>query len=93
MDESQASRIIEMGCYGIGVSRILAASIETSCDAAGIKWPDSIAPYRLVIIPIGDSSDTGKLMEQAETLAAKMVAEVRNNHYGGSFKTDQLGFH
>lgn len=42
---------IEMGCFGIGVSRIMAALIETSHDKNGIIWPDSIAPYKAIIIP------------------------------------------
>ena len=42
-----------MGCYGIGVSRVVAAAIEQSYDEKGIIWPDSIAPFDVVIVPIG----------------------------------------
>lgn len=48
----------QMGCYGIGVSRIVGAAIEQGNDDSGIRWPDAIAPFQLVIIPIkADKSD------------------------------------
>jgi prolyl-tRNA synthetase len=65
-----------MGCYGIGVSRILATSIETSHDKSGIRWPDSIAPYRAIIVPIGDASETTKLMAKAEEIYSAITKEV-----------------
>jgi prolyl-tRNA synthetase len=42
-----------MGCYGIGVTRILGAAIEQNHDARGIVWPDAIAPFSVVVCPIG----------------------------------------
>ncbi len=53
LDESGKERIMEMGCYGIGVSRIVAAAIEQNHDARGIVWPRAIAPFELAIVPIG----------------------------------------
>jgi prolyl-tRNA synthetase len=53
LDEAGKELTPEMGCYGIGVSRIVAAVIEQRNDASGILWPDAIAPFRLVICPIG----------------------------------------
>ena len=53
LDESGQSRIMEMGCYGIGVSRIVAAAIEQNNDERGIRFPDAIAPFRVAIVPIG----------------------------------------
>ncbi|MDP2962143.1 MAG: His/Gly/Thr/Pro-type tRNA ligase C-terminal domain-containing protein, partial [Sulfurimicrobium sp.] len=53
LDESGKDRVMEMGCYGIGVSRIVAAAIEQNNDARGIIWPRSIAPFELAIVPIG----------------------------------------
>ncbi len=44
---------MEMGCYGIGVSRILGAAIEQNYDARGIIWPEAIAPFEAVIVPMG----------------------------------------
>lgn len=51
-DQSGQQQIPFMGCYGIGASRIVAAAIEQSHDEKGIIWPNSIAPYNIIIIPI-----------------------------------------
>ena len=53
LDESGQTQNMEMGCYGIGVSRIVAAAIEQNHDDHGIIFPDTIAPFQLAIIPIG----------------------------------------
>jgi len=52
LDEQGQEVVLESGCYGIGVSRIVAATIEQSHDDAGICWPASIAPFTVVIVPI-----------------------------------------
>jgi len=52
LDEHGKSITLTMGCYGIGVSRIVAAAIEQNHDEKGIKWPTSIAPFQLGLIPI-----------------------------------------
>ncbi len=53
LDEAGQSRPMEMGCYGIGVSRIVAAAIEQNHDERGIIWPQPIAPFQIAIAPIG----------------------------------------
>ena len=53
LDETGKSQVLEMGCYGIGVSRIVGAAIEQGNDARGIIFPRAIAPFDLVIVPIG----------------------------------------
>lgn len=53
LDESGSTQYMEMGCYGIGVSRIVAAAIEQNHDEYGIIFPAAIAPFQLAIIPIG----------------------------------------
>jgi prolyl-tRNA synthetase len=53
LDEGGKSQIMEMGCYGIGVTRVVAAAIEQNHDARGIIFPASIAPFDVVIVPIG----------------------------------------
>jgi prolyl-tRNA synthetase len=53
LDNNGKAALMPMGCYGIGVSRIVAAAIEQNNDARGIIWPDAIAPFQLVITPIG----------------------------------------
>jgi prolyl-tRNA synthetase len=53
LDETGKPRLMEMGCYGIGVTRILGAAIEQGHDERGIVWPVSMAPFAVVICPIG----------------------------------------
>jgi prolyl-tRNA synthetase len=53
LDESGQSQVMEMGCYGIGVSRIVASAIEQNHDDHGIIFPSAMAPFQLVIVPIG----------------------------------------
>jgi prolyl-tRNA synthetase len=53
LDENGKPQLMEMGCYGIGVTRILGAAIEQNHDERGIIWPASIAPFAVVICPIG----------------------------------------
>jgi prolyl-tRNA synthetase len=52
LDEQGKQRPFEMGCYGIGVTRIVGAAIEQGNDERGIVWPDPIAPFRLAIVPL-----------------------------------------
>ena len=72
LDESQQEKPIVMGCYGIGVSRLVAAAIEQNHDANGILWPMSIAPYHVVVVPAGKEPE---LVEQAEKFYAALVKE------------------
>jgi prolyl-tRNA synthetase len=67
LDESGQTRPIEMGCYGIGVTRLLGAAIEQGHDERGIIWPDSIAPFEVVICPVNFRQST-VVREQAERL-------------------------
>ena len=53
LDETGKQQPMEMGCYGIGITRIVAAAIEQNHDERGILWPASIAPFALAIVPIG----------------------------------------
>lgn len=53
LDEQGQSQLMQMGCYGIGVTRIAAAAIEQNNDEKGIIWPSSIAPFEVVICPLG----------------------------------------
>jgi prolyl-tRNA synthetase len=52
-DDSGAARPFVMGCYGIGINRILAAVAETRADEDGLIWPPEIAPYAVVLLPLG----------------------------------------
>ncbi|NMG44463.1 proline--tRNA ligase [Aromatoleum toluvorans] len=53
LDVDGKPKHFEMGCYGIGVTRILGAAIEQNNDARGIIWPDALAPFRIVVCPVG----------------------------------------
>ena len=53
IDEKGETRPMEMGCYGIGVTRVVAAAIEQNHDERGIVWPDPMAPFVLALIPLG----------------------------------------
>jgi len=53
LDEGGKPQLMQMGCYGIGVTRILGAAIEQNHDERGIVWPDAMAPFAVVICPIG----------------------------------------
>ena len=61
LDETGKPQLMQMGCYGIGVTRILGAAIEQNFDDKGIIWPTSIAPFEVVLCPMGyDRSETVK---------------------------------
>ncbi|MDG1026328.1 MAG: proline--tRNA ligase [Gammaproteobacteria bacterium] len=78
LDENGKSVIMPMGCYGIGVTRVVAACIEQNHDAQGIIWPDAIAPFHLVIVLI-DAHKSELIIEVGERLYAhvqQLGAEV-----------------
>jgi len=72
-DEKEQLRTIIMGCYGIGVNRIIAALIETQHDADGIIWPMALAPYEVLICPIKASDP--EVMKVAEQLHDELLAQ------------------
>ncbi|GMQ45669.1 proline--tRNA ligase [Vibrio sp. 10N] len=65
--------ILEMGCYGIGVSRVVAAAIEQNNDKYGIIWPDAIAPFQVAIVPM-NMHKSERVKEAAEKLYAELTA-------------------
>ncbi|TMO29534.1 proline--tRNA ligase [Pseudoalteromonas sp. S4492] len=67
LSESGKNQIMTMGCYGIGVSRIVAAAIEQNNDQYGIKWPQPIAPFDLAIVPM-NMHKSHRIPDIAETL-------------------------
>jgi len=73
LDEQGKPQPFEMGCYGIGVTRILGAAIEQNHDERGIVWPAAIAPFAAVICPIGYER-TPAVREAAERLHDELVA-------------------
>jgi prolyl-tRNA synthetase len=73
LDEDGKPKLFEMGCYGIGITRLPAAAIEQNNDERGIIWPDALAPFTVVVCPIGmDRSEAVK--EAAEKLHGELLA-------------------
>jgi prolyl-tRNA synthetase len=84
-----------MGCYGIGVTRILAATIEQSHDDNGIIWPDNIAPFEVIILPINVSDQKTNEAAQAiyDELSLKgldVLIDDRDERAGIKFKDADL---
>ena len=96
LDEAGKPQLMEMGCYGIGVTRILGAAIEQGNDERGIIWPDAMAPFRVVICPIGwDRNDAVRdaalrLHDELEALGVDTVLDDRNERPGAMFADWEL---
>ena len=73
LDEAGKSQVLEMGCYGIGVSRIVGAAIEQGHDARGIIFPHAMAPFNLAIVPIG-MKKSALVQETVEKLYTELLA-------------------
>ncbi|MGB2314953.1 MAG: proline--tRNA ligase [Porticoccaceae bacterium] len=73
LDENGKEQFMSMGCYGIGVSRIVAAAIEQNHDDNGIIWPDAIAPFQIAIVPI-NMHKSDQVKDACESLYQKLVA-------------------
>jgi len=73
LDEAGKSQIMEMGCYGIGVTRIVAAAIEQNHDERGIIFPQAIAPFDVAIVPIGYAK-SAQVREAADRLHDALAA-------------------
>ena len=85
-----------MGCYGIGVSRLVAAAIEQNFDEKGIIWPHSIAPFDINIISIGHNKDKEitsasiKLYEELTKMNYSVLLDDRKDGYGTKIKDSEL---
>jgi prolyl-tRNA synthetase len=71
LDKDGKDKIVTMGCYGIGVSRVVAAAIEQNHDDRGIVWPASLAPFQLSLLPINMEKS-----EQVKTFCAKLHTDL-----------------
>lgn len=91
LDEQGKSQFFEMGCYGIGISRIVAASIEQNYDEKGITLPAAIAPFQVGILPIGmNKSETVKtateqLYKNLDAAGIEVLLDDRNERPGVMF--------
>ena len=73
LDENGREQVMVMGCYGIGVSRIVASAIEQNHDADGIKFPPAIAPYEVSLLSLGGKEP--EVIEAADKLYADLTAQ------------------
>lgn len=71
LDNDGKTRPIQMGCYGIGVTRVVAAAIEQNNDERGIIWPEAIAPFDIVLIPI-NLNKSYRIKEAADSIYAEL---------------------
>ena len=98
LDESGQENLMVMGCYGVGVSRTMAAAIEQHHDDDGIIWPVSIAPYQVVIVPINIKDEAQmtlceKLYEELKSAGVEVVFDDRDERSGVKFKdADLIGY-
>ena len=95
LDAKEQQHTIIMGCYGIGVNRILASLIETKSDANGIVWPMSLAPYEVVVSPVNVneaevSAASDKLYDQLKALGVDVLYDDRDQRPGVKFKDADL---
>jgi prolyl-tRNA synthetase len=73
LDENGKNKVLSMGCYGIGVSRIVAAAIEQNHDKYGIIWPEQIAPFKIALIPM-NMHKSPRIQVVAEEIYSKLLA-------------------
>ena len=96
LDESGQTQYMEMGCYGIGISRIVAAAIEQNHDDHGIIFPTTIAPFQLAIIPIGLQKSSlvkdavEKLYQQFSDNQIEVLLDDRDERPGVMFADMEL---
>jgi prolyl-tRNA synthetase len=96
IDEDGKAKPMEMGCYGIGVTRLLGAAIEQNHDDKGIIWPAGIAPFDVVVCPMGlDRSDAVRaavtgLMQQLAQAGVQAILDDRNERPGAMFADWEL---
>lgn len=96
LDEHGKSVVMEMGCYGVGVSRIVAASIEQNHDDKGIIWPDAIAPFEVAIVTLNAHksptvAEAGeKLYKQLQQAGFDVLLDDRNERPGVKFADMEL---
>jgi prolyl-tRNA synthetase len=96
LDEKGQSQPMVMGCYGIGVTRVLGAAIEQCFDEKGIVWPISIAPFQVVICPMGyDRSEAVKttsdqLHDELQAAGIEVILDDRGERPGAMFADWEL---
>ncbi|MBI3768513.1 MAG: proline--tRNA ligase [Deltaproteobacteria bacterium] len=95
LDADGAERLLEMGCYGIGVTRTIAAAIEQNHDDAGIIWPMPLAPFHVVIVPVNCNDErlrttAERLHDELEARGIDVLLDDRDERPGVKFKDADL---
>ncbi|MBC7574672.1 MAG: proline--tRNA ligase [Herminiimonas sp.] len=96
LDENGKPQLLQMGCYGIGVTRILGAAIEQNFDERGIVWPTAIAPFEVVLCPMGyDRSEsvkaeTDRLYAALQQAGVDVILDDRGERPGAMFADWEL---
>lgn len=96
-DENGEKKLVVMGCYGIGVSRTLAAAVEQNYDKDGIIWPIAIAPYHVVVVPTATDGEIYQaamdLYQKLQAAGVETVIDDRDERAGVKFKdADLIGY-
>ena len=96
LDEAGKEATVTMGCYGIGVTRVVAAAIEQNHDAQGIIWPEAIAPFQLALVPLNMQKSeqvkeaTEKLYQELTAAGIDVLMDDRNERPGVKFADIEL---
>ncbi len=95
LDEGGRERPMVMGCYGIGISRTMAAAVEQNHDKFGIAWPKAIAPYQVTILPLQMNKapvvEAGEeIYKQLQEAGLEVVLDDRRESAGSKFKDAEL---
>jgi prolyl-tRNA synthetase len=95
LDRQEQLHPIIMGCYGIGVNRILAALVETSHDPSGILWPMTLAPYEVLLVPLMVANEatreaTDRLYADLTAAGIEVLVDDRDARAGVKFKDADL---
>ena len=95
-DESGKNKIMTMGCYGIGVSRVVASAIEQNYDDYGIIWPESLAPFQVSLVPMNMHKSirvqeaSEKLYQDLTALGFDVLFDDRKERPGVKFSDSEL---
>jgi prolyl-tRNA synthetase len=94
IDEKQQQRPLVMGCYGIGISRLVATTVEQHHDDNGIRWPIAVAPYHVHVVTLGNEGDVlataRALCDSLELAGAEVLWDDRDERPGVKFKDADL---
>jgi len=97
-DEQGKEQLMVMGCYGIGVSRTMAAAVEQNYDSDGIVWPIALAPFHVVIVPVSLKDEllwekSLEIYRELEKEGIEVIIDDRNERAGVKFKdADLIGY-